>query len=254
MIEALETLVLSLADDELIIGHRHAEWIGLGPILEEDIALASIAQDETGHAQAYYQLLTDLGLQTPDEYAFRRKAEAFRCAHLVELPNFDYDYALALMRHFLYDAAEQVRLEALKAGSYEPLAGLAERLLREEKYHWLHARTWIQRLGRSTEEAHLRLKSAMTQLWPYAWALFEELPYEAEMVEAGWVPASAELRQRWLEKITPLLEETHLLLPPPTEAELAAVQGGRQGYRSPYFASLLAEMTEVATSDPDAEW
>ncbi len=254
MIEALEVLVLSLADDDLIIGHRHAEWIGLGPILEEDIAFASIAQDETGHAQAYYQLLTDLGLQTPDEYAFRRKAEAFRCAHLVELPNFDYDYALALVRHFLYDAAEQVRLEALKASSYEPLAGLAERLLREEKYHFLHARTWIQKLGRSTEEAHLRLKSAITQLWPYAWALFEPLPYEEDMVEAGWIPPSAKLRDRWLETLTPLLEETNLLLPPPTESELAATQGGRQGYRSPYFAQLWAEMTEVAASEPEAEW
>ncbi len=254
MIEALETLVLSLADDDLLIGHRHAEWIGLGPILEEDIAFASIAQDETGHAQAYYQLLTDLGLETPDTYAFRRKPEAFRSAHLVELPNFDYDYALALMRHFLYDAAEQVRLEALKNSTYAPLAGLAERLLREEKYHWLHARTWILRLGRSTEEAHLRLKSALSLLWPYAWALFEELPYEAQIVEAGWLPPSDELRQRWLEKITPFLEETQLLLPPPTQAEVTPYQKARHGLRSPYFADLLAEMTEVVQSDPEAEW
>ncbi|MCX7606202.1 MAG: phenylacetate-CoA oxygenase subunit PaaC [Bacteroidia bacterium] len=254
MIEALEILVLSLADDDLIMGHRHAEWIGLGPILEEDIAFASIAQDETGHAQAYYQLLTDLGLSTPDEYAFKRKASAFRCAHLVELPNFDYDYAVALMRHFLYDAAEQVRLQALREGTYDPLAGLADRLLREEKYHWLHATTWIQRLGHSTEEAHLRLRSAMQQLWPYAWALFEPMPMETEMVEAGWIAPSASLREKWVNLIQPILEETNLWLSPPTEETLLAVRGGRQGHRSPFFESLLQELTEVSASEPEAEW
>lgn len=254
MIEALETLVLSLADDELLIGHRHAEWIGLGPILEEDIAFASIAQDETGHAQAYYQLLTDLGLRTPDEYAFRREAQAFRSAHLVELPNFDYDYGLALMRHFLYDAAEQVRLEALRRSSYDPLAGLAERLAREEKYHWMHARAWIQRLGRSTEEAHLRLQSALDQLFPYAWMLFEEMPYEVEMVDAGWLPPSTELRERWLTLIAPILTEAQLTWHEPTPEHLLALQGARRGVRSPYFDALYAEMTEVSASDPDAEW
>ncbi len=254
MIEALESLVLSLADDELIMGHRLAEWIGLGPILEEDIAFASIAQDETGHAQAYYQLLTDLGLETPDRYAFHRPAERFRCAHLVELPNFDYDYGLALVRHFLYDAAEQVRLQALRAGSYDPLAGLADRLLREEKYHWMHATTWLRQLGRSTEEAHLRLRSAMQQLWPYAWMLFEPLPHEEEMVEAGWIPPSTQLRERWLELITPLLREVELEQPEPSAESLLPLQGARAGLRSPYFDALLSELTEVAASEPDAEW
>ncbi|MCS7153434.1 MAG: phenylacetate-CoA oxygenase subunit PaaC [Bacteroidia bacterium] len=254
MIEVLEILILSLADDELFIGHRHAEWIGLGPILEEDIAFASIAQDETGHAQAYYQILTDLGLPTPDEYAFKREASAFRSAHLVELPNFEYDYGMALMRHFLYDAAEQVRLDALRKSAYEPLAGLAERLLREEKYHWLHARVWIQRLGRSTEEAHHRLQAALDQLFPYAWMLFEEMPHEEKMIEAGWVPPSAELRMRWLEKISPILMEANLAYSEPKADELQAFQGGRHGIRSPYFDSLYAEMTEVSASDPEAEW
>ncbi|MEN2991969.1 MAG: 1,2-phenylacetyl-CoA epoxidase subunit PaaC [Bacteroidia bacterium] len=254
MLETLEILLLSLADDDLILGHRHAEWIGLGPILEEDIAFASIGQDEVGHAQAYYQLLTDLGLPTPDEYAFKRPAERFRCAHLVELPNTDYDYAQALMRHFLYDAAEQVRLQALRQSRYEPLAGLAERLLREEKYHWLHARTWVEKLGHSTQEAHLRLKSAYHFLWPYAWLLFEELPQEAAMVEAGWMPPNLELRSRWLELITPILEGIGFDVTPPASEALLPLQGARHGLRSPHFEALLAEMTEVSASEPEAEW
>jgi ring-1,2-phenylacetyl-CoA epoxidase subunit PaaC len=254
MLENLQNLILSLADDDLFIGHRHAEWIGLGPILEEDIAFASIAQDETGHAQAYYQILTDLGLPTPDEWAFRREPQAFRCAHLVELPNFDYDYAIALMRHFLYDAAEKVRLQALTHSTYEPLALLAKRLQSEEKYHWLHAKTWIERLGRSTEEAHHRLSAALKLLWPYAWALFEPLPNEPEMVEAGWIPSSKSLQEQWLALIEPILAPIGLWREPPSEEELTPCLGARHGVRSPHFDQLYAEFTEVSASEPDAEW
>ena len=39
-------LLLSLADDKFILGHRNADWTGLAPLLEEDIAFSSIAQDE----------------------------------------------------------------------------------------------------------------------------------------------------------------------------------------------------------------
>ena len=46
--QAAKELLFKMADDALIIGHRHSEWTGLGPILEEDIALSSMAQDKIG--------------------------------------------------------------------------------------------------------------------------------------------------------------------------------------------------------------
>jgi Uncharacterized conserved protein len=42
----LKSLITYLADDEIILGHRDCEWTGVGPFLEEDLALSSIAQDE----------------------------------------------------------------------------------------------------------------------------------------------------------------------------------------------------------------
>ena len=62
--------LLAFADDEHLIGQRHTEWIGLGPFLEEDLALASIAQDELGHAAGLYSLVTD----DLDQLAFFRVA------------------------------------------------------------------------------------------------------------------------------------------------------------------------------------
>src|SRR3990172_10572297 len=124
--EAVINLLYRLADDELIIGHRNSEWTGHGPILEADIAFSSMAQDEMGHARAFYEMLHELGGPDPDKMAFGRKARDFRCCSLVALPK--RDWAFSIMRQFLYDAAETVRLAALMQSSLAPLAQLATKL------------------------------------------------------------------------------------------------------------------------------
>ena len=88
---ALKDLLFWMADNQLILAHRNSEWTGLGPLLEEDIAFSSIAQDKMGHALALYTILhTELGEDEPDTIAFTRDEGAFHCAHLVELPIGDY--------------------------------------------------------------------------------------------------------------------------------------------------------------------
>src|SRR5690606_18838657 len=127
--------------DQLILGHRNSEWTGLGPLLEEDIAFSSMAQDKIGHSYALYQMLHDLGEDDPDTVAFMRPASQFHNSHFVELPNGEYDFSL--MRHFLYDTAEQLRFELLQESAAEPLAELARKIRGELRYHALHANTWI---------------------------------------------------------------------------------------------------------------
>src|SRR6186997_1365783 len=98
---AIKDLLFRMADDELLLGHRDSEWTGLGPILEEDIAFSSMAQDELGHALVWYQLLHELGEDEPNRLAFLRDAAAWRNARLVELPR--GDYAFSLVRQYLFD-------------------------------------------------------------------------------------------------------------------------------------------------------
>src|SRR2546430_12701302 len=77
---------LEIADDELILGWRNSEWTGIAPLLEEDVAFSSIAQNEIGHARAWYELAArELGT-TADELALDRRPEEYRCSRLVELP------------------------------------------------------------------------------------------------------------------------------------------------------------------------
>src|SRR3954469_16597543 len=108
-------LLLELADDELILGWRESEWTGIAPFLEEDVAFSSISQNEIGHARALYELAArDLGT-TADALALDRKPDEYRSAPVVELRRLEW--ARTIARHWLYETADQVRIESLKASS-----------------------------------------------------------------------------------------------------------------------------------------
>jgi ring-1,2-phenylacetyl-CoA epoxidase subunit PaaC len=137
--------ILEIADDELILGWRNSEWTGIAPMLEEDVAFSSIAQNEIGHARALYELAArELG-GTADELAFDRRPDEYRCSKLVQL-RLVPDWAATLARHHLYETADAERLAALKASDDPELAGLAAKIDREEAYHRMHAQMWFDRL------------------------------------------------------------------------------------------------------------
>jgi ring-1,2-phenylacetyl-CoA epoxidase subunit PaaC len=150
-------LLLRLADDELIIGWRDSEWTGIAPMLEEDVAFSSIAQNEIGHARAVYELLTD----DADALAFDRKPEEYRCAPLVELHLLDWGRTIA--RRCLYETADEIRIAALMENGDARVAGLASKINREEAYHRMHAEMWRERLAETPQ-----FRAAIDELWPYA--------------------------------------------------------------------------------------
>jgi ring-1,2-phenylacetyl-CoA epoxidase subunit PaaC len=150
-------LLLELADDELVLGWRDSEWTGIAPVLEEDVAFSSIAQNEIGHARAVYELLTD----DADALAFDRALDEYRCAPLVELRLLDWAHTIA--RRWLYEVADEIRISALMGDGDARVASLASKINREEAYHRMHAEMWRDRLRDEP-----RFTSAVRDLWPYA--------------------------------------------------------------------------------------
>jgi ring-1,2-phenylacetyl-CoA epoxidase subunit PaaC len=136
--------LLEIADDELILGWRDSEWTGIAPLLEEDVAFSSIAQNEIGHARALYELVARDRGTTADELAFDRAPGEYRCARIVELRLLDWEKTIA--RHYLYEEADAGRLEELKQSGDAEVAGLAAKIDREEAYHRMHAQMWFDRL------------------------------------------------------------------------------------------------------------
>ena len=247
--DAVINLLYRMGDDELIIGHRDSQWTGLAPILEEDIAFSSMAQDEMGHALVYYGMLHELGEPDPDTLAFRRKPRQFRCTSLVSLPN-DRDWGFCVLRQFLYDAGETVRLTALMESSLIPLAHVARKLHSEEKYHLMHGRSWILRLGNATDESHERMQAALLQAYPHALGLFEPVEADEPLAQAGICPQEEELRRQWESAVAPVLAEAGLELPETVQP----IFGGRVGRHVEALAKLLDDLQLVHSIDPSAKW
>jgi len=248
--EALKELLYKIADDQLILGHRNSEWTGFGPLLEEDIAFSSMAQDKVGQSWQIYKILHELGESDPDTVAFMRNADQFHNCQMVELPNGEYDFSL--IRHFLFDTAELIRFEALSNSSYEPLANLAKKIKGEIKYHNMHAKIWIKQLGSATEESISRLQNSLDELLPYALGIFERSPLENELIDQGLFIGESAILSTWKVKVEEIISQTSLKLP--DWNSLTPVLGGRNGDHSEHLQPLLDEMSEVFKADPTADW
>ncbi len=118
-------LLLAIADDKLMLGHRASDWTGLAPILEEDIAFSAISQEEIAHATALYEIVGSLRDLSADAVAFGRKPNEYRCAALATLDD-NFDWAKSIARHLFCDHLDIMRFERLSRSQYAPLAALAK--------------------------------------------------------------------------------------------------------------------------------
>jgi len=178
MEEEVQKTLLEIADDELILGWRDSEWTGIAPLLEEDVAFSSIAQNEIGHARALYELVARERGTTADEFAFDRPPEEYHCSALVERRFLDWEKTIA--RHYLYEEADARRLDELKESPDAEVAGLAAKIDREEAYHRIHAQMWFDRL-----KGEPRFSAALDELRP--------------LLDAGREEHTAELAELWEE-------------------------------------------------------
>jgi ring-1,2-phenylacetyl-CoA epoxidase subunit PaaC len=290
---ARRTLLLALADDELIMGHRLSEWTGWVPYIEEDLALSSIAQDEMAHARLLYDILVSSG-DAPDldVIALGRAPGEYRNAVVCERPNRDYAFTAA--RHYLYDTADDVRMSAVEDSSFKELAQAVAVIRLEEQYHLDHARIWFERLSGGPVEARTRFAAALVSSLGEAMAIFEPLPGEAELLADGTLARSSDaMLATWLEGLGRDLEAAGLerVLESTTESPSGEMvptgsgemeerpagptlrvpglerrggrwvhvgdfegAGGRLGHHSEDFAPLWEEMTALYRAHPGATW
>lgn len=247
---ALSEYLLGIADDELILGHRNSEWCGHAPILEEDIAFANIALDEIGHASVWYKLaanLLDEDEETyPDVMVFTRNPEDFRNLPFVELPR--GDWAFSMLRQYLFDSMEIIRLAALRQSVYQPLAYAAAKIHQEEIYHYRHSSYWIKRLGIGTEESHRRTQDALDVLWQFALQMFQINEYEEFLQGEQILPDSHDLYDEWNEQVISYLVAGGFSIPEISELNFTRKQ------HTQHLHILINEMQSVSRLDAGATW
>ena len=277
MSDALISVITALGDDELILGHRHSEWTGFTPYIEEDVAFSSIAQDEIGHAAAYYSIVGKLTGTKPDDLALGREQAAYRNAVLCERPNREWAYTLA--RHWLYDTADSLRLESLEDTASEELRAVATKIRREERYHLLHADAWMKRVAEGPIDGRTRLIDGLQDAFSEAFGLFEPFEAEEDALKEGWLTVpSEELRTRFAKRAEVGLDSFGLPTDIPARlvegaefvasssgdliaedtAPVKAAQpsglGGRRGQHTEDFEELWSDLTFTHREDPNATW
>ena len=248
--DALYNYVLRMGDDSLILGQRLGEWCGHGPILEEDIAVTNISLDLIGQAMSLLDYAAELeGTgKDHDALAFLRFEHEYRNALLLEQPN--GDFADTMVRQFLFDAFRKPLYEKLIGSSDAQLSAIAEKSLKETRYHLKHSSEWVIRLGDGTEESHERAQKALDNLWRYTDELFSETQEDESLVLARIAPSMKEVKAIWLETIKTVFSEATLQIP----TNNWQFEGGRKGVHSEHLGYLLADLQYMQRAYPNMKW
>ncbi len=248
--EAILEYTLRIADDSLLLGHRISEWCGHGPILEEDIALTNIALDLIGQATNFFDYAAKVQGQgkTCDDLAFLRLEREYKNVLLVEQKNGHFGDTMA--RQFFFDVFRKLFFEALSKSADQDLAAIAEKSLKETRYHLKHSSEWIIRLGDGTQESHDKIQGSVDYLWKFTDELFFMDQVDELLIKENIAIDLESLKVNWKSYINEIFQEATLTVP--TNGWQQA--GGRKGLHSEHMGYALAELQYMQRAYPNMQW
>ena len=246
--------LLRLGDSPLVLSQRLGEWVGHGPILEEDIALTNVGLDLLGQARLWYAYagevearFADAG-RGEDALAFLRDSGEFRNLLLVERPN--GNYADTMARQFYFDYWHWLLLTELARSRDARIAEIAAKALKEVRYHAERSADWVIRLGDGTDESHAKMQAAIDGLWMYTGEMFESDAIEEALAADGVACDAGAPAASWREQVAAVLAEATLSLP----ASAWMQSGGKRGVHTEQLGYMLAEMQWLQRAYPGAQW
>ncbi|MGA8055364.1 MAG: 1,2-phenylacetyl-CoA epoxidase subunit PaaC [Burkholderiales bacterium] len=242
--------LLRLGDNALILSQRLSQWCGKGPAFEEDMALTNTALDLIGQARmwlSYAGEVEDRG-RDEDALAFLRDAHQFRNLLLLEQPN--GDYAVTIARQFYFDTWHCLLLQELNKSADSRIAEIAEKALKEVRYHLRRSSDLVVRLGDGTAESQRRMQAALDDLWMYTGEMLTPDEQDELLAAQNIVPDPAILREPWLQHVGSVLHETKLTMPTGTWMQ----KGGKLGRHTEHLGYVLAEMQFLQRAYPGAKW
>lgn len=225
-------LLVSHADDNLVLAQRLGEWISKAPDLEIDIALGNIALDHLGVARALYTHAGEIegAGRGEDDFAMRRNEREFLNILMVEQPN--GDFAQTIARQFFIDVYQLLLWDELAGSDDATLAGIAAKARKEAAYHHEFSSSWMIRLGDGTAESHDRLQRAVDTLWRFTAELSSSYP------------------DPWRVGVDTVLADAGVVVPDDPYQRA----GGRDGFHGEHLGFLLAEMQWMDRAHPGLQW
>ena len=139
------------------------------------------------------------------------------------------DWAISLVRQFLFVESDVLRMSALESSAYQPVAAIARKLRGELKYHAMHVESMFPKLAVGTDESRSKMQSALDYLYPYALGIFEPSAHDTELEQAGIAPSESSLRESWTGRVEELIAEAGLMV----AKNARQVEGSRHGPHDP---------------------
>ncbi len=250
MKDDLYNYILTIADNNLILGQRLSDLCGHGPTLETDIACTNIALDLLGQSRSYYQYAAEIegSGKTEDDLAMLRKEREYLNTLLVEQPN--TNFGVIIMRQYLYDVYHYHLLRGLQVSTDERLKAIAEKAIKEVSYHKRFSGDWVIRLGDGTEVSRQKMQDALDSLWRYSNEFFIPNLAEANQEATGIAPDLTAIKEVYYSEIKQCLEEATLTVPD----EVYFQKGGKQGMHTEHMGYLLADLQYMQRAYPQMVW
>ena len=246
----LFNVLLRLADDHLILGHRISEWCGHAPMLEEDLAMPNIALDLIGQARVLYTYAGKVEGKgrTEDQLAYLRLEREYKNLLLVERPN--GDFGQTMLRQFYFSVFMVLFWEKTINSSDKTLAEIAAKAIKESRYHFRHTAEWVIRLGDGTKESHTRMLDASNALAPYIGEIFESDALSTNAADVGIIPLVSDLRDAWTHQVNDVCAQATFS----PDLDGFAQTGGRTGLHTEDMGYLLADLQYIQRAHPNMTW
>lgn len=246
----LYTYALRMGDTATVLSHRYCEQVGTAPILEEEIAQANIGLDIIGQATAWLELAAKLGgnARSADDLAYLRGEREYSNYLIAELEN--GDFAQVVLRGYLTSGFLLALYQLMQNSNHTEVAAIAQKAVKEVRYHVQHQGDWLKRLGQGTNESRQRLLNALDTVWTYTQELFDRDDVENALAESGLVPDKKAVYDNWLALVNKDFQRAGLAVP---ECEYYQ-RGGISGVHTEKLGYLLAEMQSVVRAHPGAKW
>jgi len=212
---ALKQILMVSGDTELMSAPAYYDQSLNAPSLDARTSCVSVIQDELGHGHIAYRLLEDLG-EDREELIYGREPHEFRNTY-----GFDQhieNFAELVTAHGIFDRAGMVLLgDIYENTSYAPWKRALTKVEKEEQFHLRHGETWMRRLANKNDKTKEKLQEAVDWMFPIGVEWFgmpddkkrntDQLDYRIKG------KSNDELRQDWLSRTLPLMDELDLDVP-----------------------------------------
>ncbi|WP_049909177.1 Phenylacetic acid catabolic protein [Halorubrum saccharovorum] len=213
--KALKQILTVSGDTELMSAPAYYDQSLNAPSMDARASCVSVIQDELGHGHIAYRLLEDLG-EDRHELIYEREPHEFRNTY-----GFDQhidNFAELVSAHGMFDRAGIVLLSDIHENtSYAPWKRALTKVSKEEQFHLRHGETWMRRLANNSEKTRRQLQEAIDWMFPMGVEWFgmpdDKKKHDDQLEYRIKGKSNDELRQDWLSRAMPLMDELDLDVP-----------------------------------------